>query len=88
MLELLSIKQDREGVAVKMDDARKAHELAAKSSGVCCFRPNSPSSANTNCNHRSSSRCPKPSKTSLAPSSVGKHDDQRTERPEWTVLRH
>lgn len=35
MLELLEIKQDRARVAVKMDDVRKTHELATKSSEVC-----------------------------------------------------
>lgn len=35
MLELLRIKQDREKIAVKMDDVRKTHELATKSCEVC-----------------------------------------------------
>lgn len=35
MLELLKIKRDRENIAVKMDDVRKTHELATKSSEVC-----------------------------------------------------
>lgn len=40
MLELLSIKQDREKVAVRIDDVRKTHELATKSNEVCRFRSN------------------------------------------------
>lgn len=40
MLELLSIKQDREKVAVRIDDVRKTHELATKNNEVCYFRSN------------------------------------------------
>jgi hypothetical protein len=37
MAELLEIKRRRAQVAVKMDDVRREHELANKSSEVCLF---------------------------------------------------